>query len=324
MKRAVLAILAVLYCGAAGAETLLDRGAAYIPEWKVQAVYSEKYLENRAYYGLYSLIGGVREGGYEYTQPLTAIAHEYILRLGLPEDFVINASFDFIYQRSGSLDSGGLHDVSVFAEKYEGPFRVSAGLKVPSGLNPPDDERFYRPQPGVSVIFGVSASRVLGPFGFAASLYGNSCLETSPSYSGEFSALAAAGWNFYSSDFQQAHLTLEAMYSARSNGGNWGASLYAAPQLRAEFFNDFYFTAGAGFVMYAVNSHLGQSGAPVFLVKAGYVINGARRDTAPKKEEKKAQDKDRKWWQIDGVDDEMIPETWKKAAAPPSAAGDGK
>ena len=53
---------------------------------------------------------------------------------------------------------------------------------------------------------------------------------------------------------------------------------------------------------------------PLYMAKINYVLNSDKREEKPKPEEKKPSGGPKQWWSIDGVDDEMIPESWKDEA----------
>jgi hypothetical protein len=319
MKKAMLFILLASFTCAASADTIYTYGGDYVPQWKVQVVYKEKFFENSVYYKRF-FAGFIGDKDASYTLPLSAMSHDFILRLGLPDDFSLNADFNYVYQRLGTKDLtftkynfNNLQTASIFAEKYLDWWGALAGLRVPFWNNMPFDPSLYDAREEMNLMLGLFIKPGPGMFRYSAGLYNETCMLFGKKYQGNILAAASAGVNIYSSEFQIIDFNCEAAYSARLMSDGTSSVLYVTPQFYVEFYNDFSFIIGVQYYVAASEIFINNPGAPLYLIKINYTANSDKRAVKPKEEIKQAV-KEKKWWQIEGVDDEMVPESWKDEA----------
>jgi hypothetical protein len=310
MRKAALIFVFAFFSCAAAADTLYTYGGDYVPEWKIQVVYKEKYFENSVYYKKFSAFGFFEEKDPAYASTLKGMRHNFILRLGLPDDFSLNADFNYVYQKIDAYNFNNLQSISVFTEKYFDWWGALAGIRVPFWNEMPFDSRLYDAREETNVIMGLFIRPGPGIFRYSAGIYNETCLLYGKKYQGNILSDASAGINIYSSEYQNIDFMLEAAYNMRLMTGGVSSVLYLTPQFCLEFFNDFSFIVGVELYLAGSEIYINDFNKPRYLIKINYTANSSKRTVKPKEEIKQAL-KEKKWWQIDGVDDEMIPETWK-------------
>lgn len=307
MKRAFFALALVALCCGAYADTLYNYGGDYVPEWKAQAVYKERFFENGFRYDGLSFFGGDPV----VVPVLKGMKHNLILRMGLPDDYAVNADFCYLYQKIDTLNFNNLQTLSLFGEKYFDWWGALAGFKGSFWNDMPVNERLLDAREEMNVLLGIFLRPPAGMFKYSAGLYGEKSVLMGRNYDGALLAAAGAGLNIYSSEYQVVNFMLETALDARFTQDEASFAMYAAPQFYVEFFNDFYMVLGMEFYILAHKIYLNDVKQPRFLLKLNYTVNSDKRAVAPK-EEVKPPVMEKKWWQIEGVDDEMIPETWKE------------
>jgi hypothetical protein len=314
MKKAVFFILFAAFSAAAAADTIYTYGGDYVPQWKLQVVYKEKFFENKVYYRKFSVFSSPGVTDPAYSSTLGVMKHDFILRLGLPGDFSLDADLNYVYQKLGAVyNFNNLQTVSVFTEKYFDWWGALAGIRVPFWNNMPFDQALYDARDEMNLMLGLFIKPGPGMFRYSAGLYDETCLLSGKNYRGSIFAAASAGVNIYSSEYQAIDFTVETAYSARFLSGRTSSVLYVAPQFYVEFFNDFSFIIGVEFYLAASEIYINSSNTPLYLVKINYTANSDKRAVKPKEEIKQVI-KEKKWWQIEGVDDELVPESWKDEA----------
>lgn len=313
MKKTALFMTLMLFTCAAAADTIYTYGGDYVPQWKLQVVYKEKYFENSVYYKSFGAFGLADEKDASYTAALKGMRHNFILRLGLPEDFALNMDFNYVYQKQGTYNFNNLQSLAVFTEKYFDRWGVLAGFRVPFWNEMPFVPALYDSRDEYSLMLGLFLKSGPGFFRYSAGLYKETCVLLGKKYQGSLLASASAGINIYSSEYQSIDLLVEAAYSARLMSAGVSSVLYVAPQFYVEFFNDFYFIVAVELYAAANEIFINAADSPRYLIKINYTANSEKRAVKPK-EPVKSQPLEKKWWQIDGVDDEMVPESWKDEA----------
>ncbi len=312
MRLLTLMLAALLVVpAAAAADTILDFGGMSLPEWKFQAVYREKYFENTVQYRLYEFYYTNNPVDPFYTQKLSAMRHNFTLRAGLPDNYTATADFLYVYQNYGPYNYNNLQAVTLFGEKYFDWWGVLAGLKIPVGNEMARDVAIIDSRDEFNLTLGVFARVNAGIFRF--SLRGVSEMNVLPDRDcqGAITAGGSAGINFFTSEFQAIDLVLEAEYGTKLYRRSTPYVLYVVPQVAVDFYNDFSLIIGVQFYAFAKETFINENTSPVFLVKLSYLLNSDLRAEKEKVEEKEEEKKEKKWWQIEGVDDEMVPESWK-------------
>jgi hypothetical protein len=307
--RFLLAAIVLFPCGLA-ADTAYTCGGDYVPQWKVQVVYKEKYFENSVYYKKF-LAGIIEDKDTAYNSVLNAMSHDFILRLGLPDDFSLDVDFNYMYQKLGTkYNFNNLQTISVFTEKYFDWWGALAGIRVPFWNDMPFDAALYDAREEMNLMLGLFIKPGPGMFRYSAGIYNETCLLSGKNYRGNMLAAASAGINIYSSEYQNIDFMVEAACNARLMSGKTSSVLYVTPQFYVEFFNDFSFIIGVEFYVAASEVFINDALKPRYLIKINYTANSDKRAVKPK-ETVKPVIKEKQWWQIDGVDDEMVPESWK-------------
>jgi hypothetical protein len=310
--RFLLAAIILFPCGLA-ADTAYTCGGDYVPQWKVQVVYKEKYFENSVYYKKF-LAGFIEDKDTAYNSVLNAMSHDFVLRLGLPDDFSLDVDFNYMYQKLGTkYNFNNLQTISVFTEKYFDWWGALAGIRVPFWNDMPFDPALYDAREEMNLMLGLFIKQGPGMFRYSAGIYNETCLLLGKNYQGNMLAAASAGINIYSSEYQNIDFMVEAACNARLMSGKTSSVLYVTPQFYVEFFNDFSFIIGVEFYVAASEVFINDALKPRYLVKINYTANSDKRAVKPKEAVKPAI-KEKQWWQIDGVDDEMVPESWKDEA----------
>jgi len=298
--------------GISFADTLYDYGGDSVKEWKVQAIYREKYIENKIYFNYYKLFTRDQTGYGSITT--TAMEHNIMLRMGLPDNYTVNLGFLYIYQKADQLNYNNMQAASLFVEKYNGWWGVLAGLKIPFRYRFAADPRIIDIADEFNALFGLFLKVRPGDFRYSLAMYDEENISGNGNYQGDMAFTGSAGVNFYSSDDQKIDFTVEAAYRIKKYETQPQYSFYITPEFKVEFYNDFYFIIGAEFYLYAQNMYMPDTSIPLYMAKLNYLLNSDKRVEKPKPEEKKAATGEKKWWQIEGVDDEMIPESWKDEA----------
>jgi hypothetical protein len=313
MKKAVfILVFAAFYCSAA-ADTIYTYGGDYVPQGKFQVAYKEKFFENNVYYKSFYVTGPGWLKAPERVFALHAMKHDFILRLGLPDDFSLDADIEYVYQKLDGavpLNYNNLQAVSIFTEKYFDWWGALAGIRVPFWNKMPFDPALYDSREEMNLMLGLFVKPGPGMFRYSAGLYNETCVLPGKKYQGSLLGCASAGVNLYTSEFQNIDFSIEAAYSARLMSDKTSSVLYVTPQFYVEFFNDFSFIIGVQYYVAASQAVINDPLRPLYLIKINYTANSDKRAIKPKEAAKPAV-KEKKWWQIEGVDDEMVPESWK-------------
>jgi hypothetical protein len=93
---------------------------------------------------------------------------------------------------------------------------------------------------------------------------------------------------------------------------------YFIPQIRLNFYNDFNLIIGIELYLLAQDVFINKYDMPQYIFKLNYIVSNIKKDIKEKEEKEKVKFVKKKWWQIEGVDDEMIPESWKELDEPES------
>jgi hypothetical protein len=310
MRRAVF-LLAFLACAAAApADTIYNYGGDYLPEWKLQLVYKEKFFENTVHYREFMVFGAADDRDASYTSANRGMRHDFMFRLGLPDGYVLDAGAQYVYQSLDSQSFNNLQTASLFGEKYFDWWGAMAGFKASFWNGMPFDERLVDAREEMTVMLGLFAWAPAGVFRWNAGLFSETNVLYGKAFQGSLMAEAAAGLNIFSSEYQSIDFMLEAAYSARLYGSYVSYALYLTPQFRVEFFNDFSFIIAVEFYGAAGEIYINEILQPRYLLKINYTANSDKRAVKQKEPEPQPA-AEKKWWHIEGVDDEMVPDSWK-------------
>ena len=320
-KFILLSVMLVLFCLPVFSDTLLDYGGDMLPEGKLQATYKEKYFEYNIYYKYFNFFseGFDKEDVYDGSF-LKGMQHNFIVRLGLPWETVLNMDAMYIYQRMDDLDYNDLHSLSLFGEKYFGPFGLLAGLRLPFNNEIPDDVRFVDTKGRYNFIAGTFIKDAGDVFNYSLQVVFEKYLAGAASripiniYFWEMSLSASAGFRFFKSEHQSIDFILEAAYRTVNYEEKKSVVSYIVPQVRIEFYNDFYLVAGIEVLAHAENIFLNKffiddDNKIFYLAKLNYVINSDKRKKVEKEEEKVDTTKT---WKEQNIDPEMVPDWWKE------------
>jgi len=325
VKHAAGVVVLLLFFTGAEA-SLLDRAMEHPGEWKFEISYREKYFEYDTYFIEYDVFSRAVIDAARGNSLLTGMINDVILRVGLEDSWLVNADFIYVFQKLEQINIDSLQSAGLSLEKHFAPGTgVSAGIRIPFRLNAPPDERLINYGERLNLTGGFFVKSFTGPFMFSAGVFGEKNLQ-SGGYLWEAGIQGAAGVVFFETEDQQLQLIIEAAYKQEhyDEDARIRETLFFLPQVAVKFYNDISMIFGVELPAYAANVYLNRCGLDsaagervIFTARINYLINSERRDEAVmKREVKKDEWAEKKWWQIEGVDDEMIPDSWKEQDGP--------
>jgi len=314
MKKNIF-IFMFLFCSACYADSLFIYDNPSIPQWAFQIIYKEKYFENSTYYVKYNILDAYSYVDNSYTGTLRGLEYNLLLRLGLPDDYVINAGFDLIFQKTGTLNYNNLQAIDFMIEKKINFVNVMAGFKVPIWFDMEANSCLIDKRERLDFLTGLSAELDFNRLKFSFAFFNEENLLTD-NYVGTKDVILTAGVDFITNELQKAGLYFENDFRINTFDNLESYVYYFTPYVKINFYNGFYFIAGVEFYLYAENVFINEYDKPQYVFKLNYVMNGNKGKEEEKKEEEKVKFEKKKWWQIEGVDDEMIPNSWKEMEEP--------
>jgi|DewCreStandDraft_4_1066084.scaffolds.fasta_scaffold03128_16 hypothetical protein len=285
-----------------------------LPEWSFQLVYKEKYFENNIYYTQYNFFDYYEDINYLYTETLKGIEHNVILRVGLPENYTFNLSFDFIFQKAGLLDYNNLQTLGLVFEKNIDWFNIVAGVEIPV-FDMEKNPYLINKSNRLNLLLGLILNFNFDIYKFSFLFFNEENLYLDD-YIATREIILTAGIDFITTEFQKVGFYVENDFKMDIFYDFLSYVYYFIPEFKISFYNDLYFIIGVEFYFFAENSFLNKHDKPQYIFKLNYIMNAERKEQKEEKEEKKFKFERKKWWQIEGVDDEMIPDSWKEMEEP--------
>lgn len=298
MKKAGVILLVLFFSLSLRAAPVYRIAGPFPGFFSVDAVYSEKYFEYSALYEDFFL--PVSNEWKERSEPLRGIIYEAGARLGLPKGYAAGFYFTYITQKSGDEDRNDLHAVYVAGhKKIEGLMNVTAGIRIP-GVWGSFGEGLLNRGGYYGIFAGVEAEGQVGQFLLGAEMSCETGLISGAP--GRFGAAGFLGYRIFSDDRHFVDLKIETEYNFDSNEGG---SAYVIPKAVIRFDNGFMFSIGAEGLFYARDALLNRYDRLLYRAGVSYSVYSSGRD-----EEKTDEIKEGATWREQGIDTEMIPESW--------------
>lgn len=315
--RKKLFVFLFLFFGLCYANSLFIYDNSFIPEWTLQVVYKEKYFENSIYYREYNFFDFYENIDNSYTETLKGLEHNILLRLGMPNEYILNIDFDFIFQKVWTYDYNNLQTVNFMVEKKIDFINIIAGLKIPLWFDVEPNPYLIDKRDQLNLLTGLTVDLNFDSLKIFFIFFNeeNLCPDD---YFGTRNIILTTGFDFISNEMQKVGLYVENDLKINVFNNLLNYIYYFIPQIKISFYDDFYFIVGVEFYLLAKNVFLNKSDKPQYVFKLNYIINSDKKEKKKEKQEEKVKFEKKKWWQIEGVDDEMIPDSWKEMEEPKS------
>lgn len=316
MKK-IATIFIFLFYGICYADSVFLYNNSFIPEWAFQIIYKEKYFENTTYYVKYNFIDNYIYIDNSYTEISRGFEHNIMLRFGMPKDYMLNVNFDFIFQKAGILDYNNLQAIDFTVEKKIDFINIVAGLKIPILFDMKQSPYLIDKRERLNLLTGLMVYLNPGLIKFYFIFFNEENLNIN-NYFGTKDIIFTVGFDFISNDIQKVGVYIENDLKINTFDNLQSYIYYFIPQVKIDFYNDFYFIIGAEFYLLTENVFLNKYNNPLYIFKLSYVMNIDKTEKKEEKKEEKVRFEKKKWWQIENVDDEMIPDSWKAMEEPKS------
>ncbi len=314
MKKNIIAFLLIFY-GFCYADSIFLYNNSFIPEWTVQVIYKEKYFENSTYYIKYNFLDDFAYIDSSYTERLNGLEYNIFLRLALPDNYILNICADLIFQKAGSLDYNNLQAIDFLVEKKIDFVNIMAGIKVPLWFDMEENPYLIDKRKYLNLLAGIAADFKFNFLKLSFMFFNEENLYADK-YFGTKDIIFSAGFDLISNEIQKAGIYIENDLRIETFINSFNYVYYFIPQARISFYNDFSFIAGVELYLLAENVFINKYDKPQYIFKLNYIIGGDKGEAKEEKKEEKIKFEKKKWWQIEGVDDEMIPESWKEMEEP--------
>lgn len=314
MRKKLFVFLFFIF-GLCYANSLFIYDNLFIPTWTLQVVYEEKYFENSIYYRKYNFFDFDENIDNSYTETLKGLEHNILLRFGMPNEYILNIDFDFIFQNVWTYDYNNLQTVNFIIEKKIDFMNIIAGLKVPLWFDMDPNPYLIDKRDQLNLLTGLSVDLNFDLFKIFFMFFNEENLNPD-NYFGTRDIIFTTGFDFISNELQKVGLYVENDLKINVFNNLQNYIYYFIPQIKISFYDDFYFILGVEFYLLAKNVFLNKNDKPQYVFKLNHIIYGDKRGKIEEKQEKKVKFERKKWWQIEGVDDEMIPDSWKEMENP--------
>lgn len=256
-----------------------DYGGDYLMPWKIQAYYKEKYFEYNFYYKYYDIFNTYIKSNKE--EMLSGMKQNFGLRLGLPENYVINTDFLYVFQKIGDENYNNLQAVTFLIEKNKKDFfDLIFGLKIPLWDKKINNIRILTEKEKLNILFGIFYN-----FNYLFWKNGLSILFEIPvymdiDYKGDLFIGEIFGFNIYDDNEKQSiDLLMELSLNIADKTDFYSIVGVIIPQLKIKFYSDFELTIGMQILGYAENYFYHKYDKYLYIVKINYIINSDNRKT---------------------------------------------
>ena len=269
----IAAALIPVFAVSLSAATYCDMAGDTLAAWNVQVEYKEKYFEYNTYYN---------DGVFETGIMLRGMDQDFVVRMGLPGDYFVSLGANYIFQNLEALyDYNNVQSLTLIAGRktQDGP-GLLCGLKYPLGSEMADNPRLINRNDMYNFMAGVYQKGSLGPAKYSV----QGILEQpfrQTDYRGTMDLSASLGFSFYDDPQKQAiDIITEVNYTLIQRGSADSYRITVIPQAVVRFYNDFGFVLGVEILADADNWTLNQQEKLLYVVKANYVLNSARKAAA--------------------------------------------
>ncbi|MCX8094097.1 MAG: hypothetical protein N3E50_08035 [Candidatus Goldbacteria bacterium] len=298
------------------AESIFIYKNLFIPEQVFQVVYREKYFEKTTYYIKYNFWNEYAYINPLYKETLTGLEHNILLRAGLPNNYIINVDFDFLFQRVSSFDYNNLQTIVFFVEKKIELFKIMAGLKIPMKFEMKTSPYLINKRKHLNLFLGIDTDLNFDWFKICFLFLNQENMDID-NYLGTKDIILTLGFDFISNELQKIGFYIENNLKIDVYNNLVSSIYYFIPQIKIDY-NDFVLIAGIEFYLHAENVFVNKYDKPLLIFKMNYSVSKGKEEMKEEKKEEKKKFEKKKWWQIEGVDDEMIPQSWKEMEEPRS------